>query len=565
MDSMDDISSVALGLSIIILSISINNNHPMKKITDAKTGRKSNEVYLGLKKQIILAELPSGQQLVELEVAKAMNCSQSTVREALLRLQVDGLIVRQGYRGTMVSSVSITEGQQALDIRARIESNAAKFSMGSFSEQHIARLSDLVRQMVVAAERGDEYGLFDLDQEFHCAVYEVANLPAMMPILERCSLCSHRFKMSQSGTRRTLEETALRHWSIIDAIKSGDAAELERVLLHHVASVIGDIDPGDGGTAAELRMTASMEAVFNRIQKEDGHLPNPMLIPLEQAHLNFRLINERWNRVDEALFQIDYFSVPCPARQMPAVRVVRKKDARNGTLLYLHGGGWVFGSIDTHLGAMARLAELTRFSVVGIDYGLAPQAPFPAGLNDAGWAWRWLRATPGPGMDGPWVVSGDSSGANLALSMMLDLRNAGEPLPDAALLFYGVYSADHKTASHKRCGDGRFGLSTEKMAWYRQHYLSGHRQDPSDPRVSPLLAQLEGLPPIFMNATGLDCLRDDSVLLAQRLSAAGVPHQFKMIDGVTHGFMQMSSELPEARAAFGEAAAFLNTVFPPHP
>jgi len=538
----------------------------MKSFVNVKLGRKSNEVYQSLKKQIILAELPAGQQLVELEVAKGMNCSQSTVREALLRLQEDGLIVRQGYRGTVVSSVSIAEGQQALDIRARIESSAAQFSIRNFSEQRIAELGDLVAQMVRAAERGDEYALFDLDQVFHCAVYAQANLPALMPILERCSLCSHRYKISESSTRRTLEETALRHWSIVEAIKSGDATKLERVLLHHVSSVIGDVAQADSAVTPELRMTASMETVFNRIQKEDAHLPNPMLIPLEQAHANFNQINARWNQVDDTQFQIDYFSVPCPTRQMPAVRIARKKDAREGTLLYLHGGGWVFGSINTHLGGMAKLAELTGLTVVGIDYGLAPQAPFPAGLNDACWAWRWLRATPqSPRLNGPWVVSGDSSGANLALAMMLDLRNAGEPLPDAALLFYGVYSADHQTTSHKQCGGGQFGLSTEKMAWYRNHYLSGHRQNSSDPRVSPVLAQLEGLPPIFMNAAGLDCLRDDSVLLAQRLSAAGVPHQFKQIEGVTHGFMQMSSELPEALAAYVDAATFISTALPTRP
>jgi acetyl esterase/lipase len=148
--------------------------------------------------------------------------------------------------------------------------------------------------------------------------------------------------------------------------------------------------------------------------------------------------------------------------------------------------------------------------------------------------------------------------------MMLDLRNAGEPLPDAALLFYGVYSADHETASHKQCGGGQFGLTTEKMAWYRSLYVSGKRQDPNDPRVSPALADLAGLPPIFMNAAGLDCLRDDSVLLDQRLSAAGVPHQFKRVEGVNHGFMQMSSELPEALEAFRDAAAFVQTVLPSH-
>ena len=533
------------------------------KSSDIKPGRKSNAVYQRLKKQIMLAQLPAGQQLVELEVAKALNCSQGTVREALMRLQEDGLIVRQGYRGTMVSSVSAAEGQASLDVRARIESRAAHFSISHFSAPRIAALCALVRQMELAADSGDEYALFELDLAFHQSVYEAANLPAMLPILERCSHCSHRFKITQSSARRTLRETAERHWSVIDAIKTGDADELERVLFHHVAGGIGEVAAAGGAQEAGLRMSASMEVIFKRLLKEDADLPNPMLIPWQQAQANFHRISTRWNTVDEKRFHIAYFSVPCPARQIAAVRLSCRKGARPGTLLYLHGGGWVFGSIETHLGAMARLADTTGLTVIGIDYGLAPQQPFPAGLNEAAWAWRWLRAgAQVMQLTGPWLVAGDSAGANIALSLMLDLNQAGEPLPDAALLFYGVYSADHQTPSHKQCGGGQFGLSSEKMAWYRKHYLSGSRQNPDDPRVSPALARLEGLPPIFLNAAGLDCLRDDSVLLARRLSDAGVPHVFSVVEGVTHGFMQMGSELPEAAAAFQEAAQFVATVLP---
>jgi acetyl esterase/lipase/DNA-binding GntR family transcriptional regulator len=519
--------------------------------------RRSDEVYRGLRRQIILAELPAGQQLVELEVARQMDCSQGTVREALMRLQEDGLIVRQGYRGTVVSSVSAIEGQESLEIRARIESRAAHLSMGNFTPERIDGLTDLVRQMEAMAEQGDEYGLFELDQEFHHALYEAANLPALMPMLDRCSLCSHRYKITQSTTRRTLRDTALRHWKIVEAVQSGDAAELERVLFHHVASVIGDVD-GEHKGEPELRMSPAMSAIFLRLQKEDGHLPNPMQIPLAQARTNFNNTTARWNEIDTAAFKIEDFEIPCPGGyRMPAVRIAPKAGARPGTLLYLHGGGWVFGSVHTHRGAMARLAELSGLTVVGIDYRLAPEAPFPVGLNDAGWAWRWLRAEAAArDLTAPWFVAGDSSGANIALSMMLDLRHAGEPLPDAALLFYGVFAANHQTESHLRCGQGQFGLSTEKMAWYRAHYLSGTRRDAADPRVSPLFADLEGLPPIFMNAAGLDPLRDDSLLLAQRLAQASVPCQLKVVDGVVHGFMQMSSELPEALAAFQDAAAF---------
>jgi acetyl esterase/lipase len=142
--------------------------------------------------------------------------------------------------------------------------------------------------------------------------------------------------------------------------------------------------------------------------------------------------------------------------------------------------------------------------------------------------------------------------------MMLDLGHAGEPLPDAALLFYGVYDANHDTASHRRCGDGSFGLSSAKMAWYRAHYLAGGARA-DDPRVSPLRAPwLTGLPPMFITAAELDPLHDDSVQLAARLAQAGVPHQFKTYPGLHHGFMQMAGFLPEADRAFDDAAAFIH-------
>lgn len=310
-----------------------------------------------------------------------------------------------------------------------------------------------------------------------------------------------------------------------------------------------------------LQMSPDMERIFLRMQKEDAHFANPMLVPLAQARADNAVITSRWRHVDDGSLTIEHFAIPCLGRQMAAVRVARKEGGRAGTVLYLHGGGWVFGSVTSHLGAMARLASLSGLTVVGIDYGLAPESPFPGGLNDAAWAWRWLRAAQ-PTLSGPWLVSGDSAGANLALSLMLDLRHAGEPLPDAALLFYGVYSADHQTESHRQCGGGQFGLSSQKMAWYRQLYLSGQRHDPMDPRVSPVVADLRGLPPMYLNAAALDCLRDDSVLLARRLAEAGVPHQFQIVPGVTHGFMQMSRELPEALQAFRDAAAFVTALLP---
>lgn len=528
----------------------------------SRSGLRTAKVYGWLKKRIMLAKLRPGQPLVELELAASLNCSQTTVREALLRLQEDGLIVRNGYRGTVVSPISAIEAQECLDIRARLEARAARQSVARLDREQLDGLRDAVRRMEAAVARDDEYALFEADQEFHRMHFGTADLPALLPILERCSLYGHRYKMTQSTAVRTLAETASRHWKIVAALEGKDAGEVERIVFHHVMSVIGDPRPDAVACPrrSELRMSPAMAAIFERLQVEDGELPNLLELPLPEARLQFERINARWNRIEHERFSIRRFSIPGPAQDLPSLRIARKGGGRNGTLLYLHGGGWVFGSTTTHLGAMAQLAERSDVTVIGIDYRLAPDAPFPAGLNDCVRAWRWLNTQKDAlCLAAPWYVAGDSSGANLALALLLDLRDAGEALPDAALLFYGVYTPDHTTESHRLCGGGQFGLTTEKMVWYRKHYLSGDRQDALDRRVSPGYADLTGLPPLFVSAAGLDPLRNDSMQVAQRLAAAGVPFEFKVYEGVVHGFMQMSTELPEAMTAFKDAAMFVQS------
>jgi acetyl esterase/lipase/DNA-binding GntR family transcriptional regulator len=528
----------------------------------AQSPSKVADVYRRCKQQIIMSELPGGHHIVELDLADAMNCSQSTVREALLRLQEDGLIVRQSYRGSTVSQISPQEAQIFLELRAWLEGKAATHYLPNITADHLLALKSLVVRMEHAADAGDEYALFELDQEFHVTLFQLANLPMLVPVLVRCSYYSHRNKIAQSVAPRTMHETARRHWRVIEALEGGDATELESVLRHHVSSIIGEDNVQQ---KAELRMSPDMIKVQLKLKEEDGHLPNVMDMPIAAARDQFNQVNKRWNDIELTNYHIEHFAIPSPFKRLDSingietVRIASKKNGgKAGTIFHLHGGGWVFGNNDTHLGAMTRLADLTACTVIGINYGLAPEAPFPAGLNDCTWAWRWLRAQP-DGDVGPWYVAGDSAGAALALSMMIDLRHTGETLPDAALLFYGVYNADHTTQSHRLCGQGDFGLSSEKMAWYRAHYLSDGRYQVNDPRVSPLLADLKNLPPMLITAAGLDPLKDDSVELAKRLTEVGGNFEFKVYEGVLHGFMQLSSVLPEALRAFEDAATYLKS------
>ncbi len=212
---------------------------------------------------------------------------------------------------------------------------------------------------------------------------------------------------------------------------------------------------------------------------------------------------------------------------------VLQPEARGGVILYAHGGGWTFGSPDSHHRSARMLAQATGMQVVLPDYRLAPEHACPAAIED-------VLAVVGAIRERPLVLFGDSAGANIALAAAL----AGAPAAMLSLV-YGCFGPVFDTASHRECGDGRFGLTSERMRWFWNNWLGSAK----DPRAAPLNGKLEGLPPVHMLAAGLDCLRDDSILLAARLASAGVPFRLDIIPGVIHGFLQMTSRLGPARDA----------------
>jgi acetyl esterase/lipase/DNA-binding FadR family transcriptional regulator len=522
--------------------------------------RKNDEVYRTLRRRCIMSEFPPGSQLVELELAADMGCSQSTIREALLRLQEEGLIIRQGYRGTVVTEISADEEQLLFDLRVTLEVQSARRTRDHLTKADLDRLEQIVDEMEDAAGRDDSYALFEAELEFHKTLLDIARLPALQRILNLCSVCIHRIKIARSRNVQSLMETARRHRAVTRVLAEGSADDVERVMREHIRRTNDAADARPRvARADDGRFTPDMLTVFQRIKAEDAGLPDVTLLPIDAARRQFDATHKRWNRIDAGGFEIAAFSIPRADDAIAAVRVVPKGVVPWGTILHIHGGGFVFGNNRTHLGAMTRLASASGCAVIGIDYALAPEAPFPAGLNDCAWAWRWLRAGQRHVDDvaGPWFLAGDSAGANLALALMLDLRYAAEPMPAAAALFYGNFAPGNDGLSHERFGNGEFGLTSAKMAWYRQQYLNGRANNPRDPRASPLLADLSDLPPLFVTAAGLDPLRDDSTALVQSLAKTNTTFEFRVYEGVVHGFMQMGEVLPEARKAFEEAGEFI--------
>ncbi len=203
---------------------------------------KSGEVYEAVKREIMLGGVASGAPLVELELAGAFGCSQGPVREALLQLQEEGLVIRQGHRGTRVADCTADEAVEMFRLRQSIECRGVVRALQRPSRTLVTDLKRLIDTMEEAALAGDEYRLAEYDRDFHRRLLRDANLPALEPILHRCLVHNHRFKISQSAGERDLLATARRHFSILESIERADGTTAAQALAHHIATIV-DLGP----------------------------------------------------------------------------------------------------------------------------------------------------------------------------------------------------------------------------------------------------------------------------------------------------------------------------------
>jgi acetyl esterase len=280
-------------------------------------------------------------------------------------------------------------------------------------------------------------------------------------------------------------------------------------------------------------------------------------MPIAEARTCFEAQQTPWAWCPTAMAESRELSLPGSGGPMRARLHLPVADQPLPLVIFVHGGGWTFGSVDTHDGTMRILAADSGCAVLGIDYRLAPEHPFPAPVDDVLAAMAFARSGAlGVAIDpGRIALCGDSAGANLCLSALITLRDQGAALPLTAALFYGCYAPHFDTSSHKHLGDGRFLMRTEMMRWYWANFL-GTTQAPS-PASAPLLANLGGLPPLYLNAAGLDPLLDDTTMLVERLASQGVRHHVDIWPGVIHGFVRLARDLPLARQALQQASRWL--------
>jgi acetyl esterase len=224
-------------------------------------------------------------------------------------------------------------------------------------------------------------------------------------------------------------------------------------------------------------------------------------------------------------------------------------------LLYLHGGGFVIGSLDTHDSLCRQLALRSGWAVVALDYRLAPEHPFPAAFDDAWAAMAALGATPGRWglLRHPLAVGGDSAGGTLAASCALHARDMGLPLALQLLITPGT-AAHPDTASHRLFGQG-FLLDSATIEWFFDQTLGCAQRH--DWRFAPLQADVDGVAPACVILAECDPVVDEGIAYADRLRAAGVPVELEIARGVARDFIKMGRALPEAALALDFAAAAL--------
>ncbi len=301
---------------------------------------------------------------------------------------------------------------------------------------------------------------------------------------------------------------------------------------------------------------------FSRMMEEEGarHPPIALTPPLDEARAITEAINIPLCQGGPVMAEASDRWLPIRGRRL-FCRLNRPAAGALPVLVYFHGGGWVWNSVDTHDRLMREYAAGGGCAVIGPDYALSPEAAFPQALEECAAVVRWVAAHGAEwGLDpSRIVIGGDSAGANLAMGVALLLRQTDPALRlKGILLNYGVFGVDLDTPSYREFAEGYF-LTREKMRFYWECYCP-RPADRLNPLAAPMLADLKGLPPVLLHVAELDVLASENLDFAQKLRDAGVPVEFKLFSGTIHGFLRGLNHVGAARRAAGLAGAWLKRV-----
>ena len=304
-----------------------------------------------------------------------------------------------------------------------------------------------------------------------------------------------------------------------------------------------------------MKFDAGMETFIAR--SEEFFPPDYRDHSLEAQREMYRALCRAFDRPHPPGLAVEDRSVAADDHKVP-VRIYRPEAAPSPQpcLLYMHGGGWILGDLESHDSICAEIAAAAGLTVVSADYRLAPEHRFPAQVEDCGAVLDHLAARAGDfGIDPARLgIGGDSAGGNLAAALCLRSRDRGGPAIKAQILIYPELGLGMTAAGRPPSGDAPL-LVEDEMDYYAKAYL-GPSGRTTEPYAAPLLAgDFEDLPPAFVQAVEYDPLRADAEIYAARLEADGVPVELEVAPGLVHGALRARFVSAQAGQAFGRLCA----------
>lgn len=333
---------------------------------------------------------------------------------------------------------------------------------------------------------------------------------------------------------------------VVDRVEKAVMRRMLNLPSRLAKRIFGPQPSNDRGAHLELQTHILMRLI------EATNQPELAEMSVEAARKLYRDTNIAMDvEVAEIPTIVDH-SVPGAAIDLPA-RIYRSGPGTRPCVVFFHGGGFVLGDLDSYDGVCSNFAKWSDCVVVSIDYRLAPEHPFPAAVEDAISAFRWIASNPGAFDIDPnrIAVAGDSAGANLA-AVVSHATVDDEVPPALQVLIYPTTDYKPGYPSMELFAEGYF-LTARNMVWFTDHYMQG--QEVADARISPILQdQLDGLPPCYLMTAGFDPLRDEGEAYGDRLDEAGVRVVRREAPGLVHGFFTMGGVIAEAAATCEQIA-----------
>ena len=313
-------------------------------------------------------------------------------------------------------------------------------------------------------------------------------------------------------------------------------------------------------TTASKAGPARMEQETVRLNEVNAHLRRlAERVASAAPDLNaIRALIDEFARVDDSACISDASASGVRIGHIPCEWLVAGNSSPSDRLLYVHGGSWMSGSLAGYRAHAGRVAAATGCSVLNVDYRLAPENAFPAGLEDCDQALDWMfeNNPAGTGRARTTFIAGDSAGGNLILALLLMRRDQGKPLPDAAIALSPATDLTWSSPSITSRADIDPIIRPQRLDAVVQAYLQ-NRAPVDDPCVSPLFGELSRLPPLLLQTGEAEVLFDDSVRFADKARQAGVAVNLETWPDMPHVFQMFAPFLPQATRALESIGSFV--------